>query len=163
MLADQGKQVRGTYSRSGGVDAAKQLVERNRATIERLANQFSGGTYAASRAPRPEPRPEGLIIHALGGPPVVEAASPYVRISPNDRVVVADHASGRQLQFLGQIRYENGARRFVLATRANGFFSPLEDDVAHELAGLDGLALSRDYNDDRLAADIAHCLGIGQP
>src|SRR5262245_38807303 len=116
-----GKDVAGAFSRGSGADAARSLIERNRATIERLANQFSSGAYSAARARPPEPQPQGLIIHTLGGGTTAEAPSPYVRISPNERVVVADHVSGRQLQFLGQIRRENAVRRFVVATRANGF------------------------------------------
>ena len=79
------------------------------------------------------------------------APRPYVRISPNDRVVIADQATGRQLQFLGQIRRENGVRRFALATSANGFFAEVEADTAAQLAELDGMALGRDYDEDASA------------
>ena len=140
--------------------AAKQLIERNRATIEKLADHLSNGAYSASRQSRPEPQPEGLIIHVLGGAATDEAPRPYVRISPNDRVVLADQATGRQLEFLGQIRRENGARRFVLATRANGFFAELAPEAAAQLATLDGVRLGGDYDDDRLSADIRARLGI---
>jgi len=161
----QGANVAGGFTRGGGSRrediAARQLIERNRGTIERLADQLSAGAFSASRKPRPEPQPEGLIIHALGGPVAAEAPSPYVRISPNDRVVVADQATGRQLQFLGQIRRENGVRRFALATSANGFFAEVEADTAAQLAELDGMALGRDYDEDRLSADIGTRLGIG--
>ena len=122
--------------------AARQLIERNRATIERLADHLSSGAFSASRQAKPEPQPEGLMIHVLGGPPADETPQPYVRISPNDRVVLADHATGRQLEFLGQIRRENGARRFVLATKANGFFAELASATAARLAGLDGAQLT---------------------
>lgn len=141
------------------VDAAR-LIERNRATIERIADQLSAGAYSASRAPRAEPQTEGLIIHSLGAGPPDDAPSPYVRISPNDRVVVADRATGRQLEFLGQIRCQDGVRRFVLATTANGFFAPLGADAAARLAGLDGLTIGRGYGEDELAADIRRCLGM---
>ena len=82
------------------------------------------------------------MIHVLGGPPAAEAPLPYVRISPNDRVVLADQATGRQLEFLGQIRRQNGARRFVLATKANGFFAEMAVETAARLAGLDGAAVT---------------------
>ena len=139
---------------------ARQLIERNRTTIERMADHLSSGAFSASRRSKPEPQAEGLMIHALGGPPMDEPPRPYVRISPNDRVVLADHATGRQLEFLGQIRRENGARRFVLATKANGFFSELPADTAACLAGIDGAQLTGDYGDDRLSSDIGDRLGI---
>lgn len=140
--------------------AAKQLIERNRATIERLADHLSAGAFSASRATRPAPQPDGSIIHVLGGRPASEAPRPYLRISPNERVVVADHATGRQLQFLGQIRRENGVRRFVLAIKANGFFAEVAAETAAPLAALDGVELSRTYDEDRLSADIRERLGI---
>ena len=64
------------------------------------------------------------------------------------------------MEFLGQIRRENGARRFVLATKANGFFSELPTETAACLAGIDGAQLTGDYGDDRLSADIRDRLGI---
>lgn len=140
--------------------AAKRLIERNRGTIERLADQLSAGAFSASRKPRPEPTPDGSIIHVLGGAPAVEVPSPYLRISPNERVVVADHVTGRQLQFLGQIRRENGVRRFVLATKANGFMAEVAVETAALLAPLDGVELSREYGEDRLSTDIRARLGI---
>jgi hypothetical protein len=140
--------------------AARQLIERNRATIERLADHLSSGTFSASRQAKPVPQPEGLMIRVMGGPPAEETPQPYVRISPNDRVVLADHATGRQLEFLGQIRRENGARRFVLATKANGFFAELASATAARLAGLDGAQLTSDYGDECLSADIRDCLGV---
>ncbi len=106
--------------------AARQLIERNRATIERLADHLSSGAFSASRQAAPVPQPEGLMHPRPGWAAGGRARpSPYVRISPNDRVVLADHATGRQLEFLGQIRRQDGVRRFVLATKANGFFAEL--------------------------------------
>ena len=94
------------------------------------------------------------------GVPESETPRPYVRISPNDRVVLADHATGRQLDFLGQIRRDGGARRFVLAIRANGFFAEVAADRASSLGDLDGVQLTADFGEDRLAADIGSRLGI---
>ena len=140
--------------------AARQLIDRNRGTIERLADHLTNGAYSASRQPRPEPQPEGLIIHALGGPPPLDKPSPYVRISANDRVVLADAETGRQLAFLGELRRVDGVRRFVLATTANGFFAALDGDMAARLASLDGRALGRDYVEAQLAADIGARLAV---
>lgn len=150
----------GNSSRRDDV-AAQQLIARNRATIDRLADQLSAGAYSASRRPREALQPEGLSIHVLGGPAAADPAQPYIRVSPNERVVVADHASGRQLEFLGQIRRLGGVRRFVLATKANGFFAEVGAEAATSLADLDGVALERDYDEDRLSADIGARLGIG--
>jgi hypothetical protein len=133
---------------------ARQLIERNRATITKLADQLSMGAFSAARQPRQEPQAEGLIIHALGGAPAAEEPLPYVRISPNDRVVLADEATGRQLEFLGQVRRQNGARRFVLATKANGFFAEMSVESASRLAALDGKEFLAGYGDDELIADI---------
>lgn len=135
--------------------AARQLIERNRATIERLADQISGGGYSAMRHPRPAPQPAGLSIHDLGQPPAPAGPQPYVRISANDRVVLADGESGRQLHHLGEIRRVGGVRTFVLATAANGFFAPLDAEIAAGLAGLDGLGLTGEIGEERLAAEIA--------
>jgi hypothetical protein len=153
-----------THSRRAGPRrehvAAKQLIERNRAKIERIADHLSNGAFSASRRPKPERQPEGLVIHVLGGPSADETPRPYVRISPNDRVVLADHATGRQLEFLGEIRRENGARRFVLATKANGFFAEVAGETAARLAELDGATLDRTYGDARLTTDIRNRLGV---
>src|SRR4051812_42963893 len=91
---------------------AKRLIEQNRGTIERLADQLSNGAYSASRAPKAEPQAQGLIIHVLGGKAESTTPEPYVRISHNDRVVVVDHETGRQLHYLGEIRRVDGRRRF---------------------------------------------------
>lgn len=133
---------------------ARQLIERNRATINKLADHLSMGAFSASRRGKQEPQAEGLIIHALGGTPASEAPLPYVRISPNDRVVLADEATGRQLEFLGQVRRQDGARRFVLATRANGFFAELSPESAARLGSLDGKEFGIGYGDEELVADI---------
>jgi hypothetical protein len=139
---------------------ARRLIEQNRGTIERLADQLSNGAYSASRAPKAEPQAEGLIIHVLGGTPATAAPEPYVRISANDRVVLADHESGRQLHYLGQIRRVDGQRRFVLATKANGFYAAVDAKIGAALAGLDGMAVGGADDEERLAADIRHHLGL---
>lgn len=139
---------------------ARRLIERNRGTIERLADHLSSGAYSAARAPKAQPQPEGLIIHVLGGKRADDAPEPYVRISANDRVVLADAVTGRQLHFLGQIRRANGERRFVLATAANGFFGSFDPEIGAALAELDGSRLDRDYDEDHLAADVRTRLGV---
>ena len=97
----------------------------------------------------------GLTIHDLAPQPAPARPQPYVRISANDRVVLADGESGRQLHHLGELRRVDGVRAFVLATAANGFFAPLDAGLAARLAGLDGLRLGAELGEDRLAAEIA--------
>lgn len=140
---------------------ARQLIERNRGTIQRLADQLTGGARPISRARDPTgPRPEGTIIHVLGQAPASDQPQPYVRISPNDRVILADADSGRQLHHLGELRRVDGERRFVLATRENGFFAPLDAQVGTVLADLDGARLGQGYDEERLTAAIRERLGV---
>lgn len=142
---------------------ARALIERNQGTISRLADHLSNGAYSASRRARGEPKePQaaGLTIVDLGASRPVSAPEPYVRISPNCRVVIVDAATGRQMHHLGEIRRIDGLTRFMLATKANGFFSPLDPDVAERLAALDGAPIGTDRSEETLAAEISGRLGL---
>lgn len=139
---------------------AKQMIEQNRATITRLADQFSGGRYSASKVPQQAPEAEGLIIHVGSGNVTPVEARPDIRVSLNNRVIAVDRNSGRQLHHIGEIRHRDGADVFVLATKANGFFSPVDETVAQALDDLDGTLLIDAYTEDRLVEDIASKLGI---
>jgi hypothetical protein len=143
---------------------ARQLIERNRQTITRLADQISGGAYSASRrraAMPSEPEAEGLVVSDLGaGRKAAAEPRPYVRVSPNRRVVVVDLETNRQMHFLGEIRRVDGARRFVLATAGNGFFSPVDPEIASRLEALDGAAMGPERDEDALAREIGDRLGI---
>ena len=99
----------------------KRLIEQNRSTIVRLADQISGGGYSASRKPRQQPKAEGLIIH-VGGSAASAEASPSIRVTMNGRVISKDQNTGRQLHHIGDVRDRNGEQIFVLATKQNGFF-----------------------------------------
>ncbi|TIN30893.1 MAG: hypothetical protein E5Y25_33040, partial [Mesorhizobium sp.] len=46
--------------------AMKRLIEQNRATITRLADHLTGGSYSAGKAQKPKAQAKGLIIHSLG-------------------------------------------------------------------------------------------------
>lgn len=142
---------------------ARALIERNRGTISRLADRLSNGAYSASRragsAPS-TPEPSGLIVSDLGASRPIADPEPYVRISPNRRVVIVDAATSRQMHHLGEIRRAEGAVRFVLATKENGFFSPLDPDIAERLAVLDGAAIADDQSEEALAAEIGDLLGL---
>lgn len=156
------------FSRGGSPrredERARRLIGENRRTIERLADQISGGGYSMARAAKAErarePVPDGLAIHDLGAGRRAAEARPYLRISPNNRVVVVDEASGRQIHFLGELRRIDGQRRFVLATRANRFFTPVEEAIAAALADLDGRSVASDADRQALAAEIRGRLGF---
>jgi hypothetical protein len=143
---------------------AKRVIQQNRGTIEKLANHLSAGRYGEMRKAAAEPVAVEVFRKTLhsGYTPGSQPAAlrPYVRISPNNRVVVADLVSGRQLHFLGELRGARDAQRFVLATRENGFHAPLEDDLRDRLADLDGRAMSADDADVALKRDIADRLDI---
>jgi hypothetical protein len=140
--------------------AAKAFIEKNRTTIAGIANQLSGGRRRAMGGPAPALQPEASGKLWFTAPSQSREPSPYVRISLNGRVVVADLDSGRQLHFIGDIRGAGPARRFALATRENGFFAPLEEDLQQTLAGLDGMALADGAAEERLEREIGARLGL---
>jgi hypothetical protein len=142
-------------------EAARRLIEQNRGTIERLADQLSNGAYSAGKAARnaPPPQASGLVMSDMKAPRKPDAARPYVRISPNRRVVVVDEATSRQMHHLGELRRIDGQTTFVLATRANGFFSALDAELAERLAALDRTTLGADRSEKDLSAEITALLG----
>ena len=141
---------------------AQAHIKRNWGTIEKLADTLSGGKYSADKAKKaaPPPQAQGLIIVDQARPRVADVPVPYLRISMNGRVVLADTSSGIQLHFLGQIKRVNGVQIFVIATTENGFISPLDDAIGDKIADLDGLTIHRGYSEDDLASDIKTRLQI---
>jgi hypothetical protein len=73
-----------------------------------------------------------------------------------------DMNSARQLHHIGDIRRRDGIDIFVLATKSNGFFAPVDATIAEPLAAIDGVWLDAIYTEEKLAADIGVKLGIGQ-
>ncbi|MQT14804.1 hypothetical protein [Segnochrobactrum spirostomi] len=138
----------------------RNILRENRSTIVRLADQFSQGAYSASRAPREAPKAEGLIIHTGTRTPVADIPEPYAKVSLNGRVLVVDGASGRQLDHLGNVLRVVGESHFRLATSANGFFDPIDDDKAEALASLDGCRIDADFPESAFLAEIETRLGI---
>ncbi len=138
----------------------KRLIEQNRSTIVRLADQLSAGGYSASKRPRQQPKAEGLIIHVGGGSASASEARPSVHVSMNGRVVSKDQNTGRQLHHIGDIRNRDGEQVFVLATRQNGYFAPVDENVSEALTELDGLRLTATHTEEQLVADISAKLGI---
>ncbi|MGV8988051.1 MAG: hypothetical protein ACOH2H_17410 [Cypionkella sp.] len=141
---------------------AKQHIQRNWGTIERLADTLSGGKYSADKAKKaaPPPQAEGLIIIDQARPRLPDVPVPYLRISMNGRVVLADTNSGLQLHFLGQIKRLNGQMQFTIATKENGFISALEPEIYDKITDLADRTINRAYSEDDLAEDIKQRLQI---
>ncbi len=141
--------------------AAKRLIEKNRPTIARLADQLSGGGYSAMRQPPKPPEPDGLVFHDLAGTRPAESEHPdYVRISLNGRVALVDGGTSKQLHFIGEIRNGADGEIFFLATEQNKFFAPLDADIAKCLAELDQRPIDENFSEDDLSARISERLGL---
>lgn len=141
---------------------AKQHLQRNWGTIEKLADTLSGGKYSADKARKADPGPQaqGLIFVDQSRPRLPDVPVPYLRISTNGRVVLADSSTGLQLHFLGQLKRVNGMVRFVIATAENGFFTPLDADIHDKIADLADVTIDRSYAEDNLSQDIKTRLAI---
>jgi hypothetical protein len=83
-----------------------------------------------------------------------------LRISMNGRVVIADTSSGIQMHFLGELKRVNSEKRFVIATKENGYFTPLDNEMAEKIADLADRPVNRNYSEDDLAQDIKTRLQI---
>ena len=81
-------------------------------------------------------------------------------ISVNGRVVVADQQTSRQLHFLGEIRGPRRSQHFVLATKKNGFFALIDQELEEPLADLDGREFNSNFSEDDLIEAITERLGI---
>ena len=79
---------------------------------------------------------------------------PYLRISVNGRVVVADLNSGRQLNFLGQLKRSGGVMRFVIATSENGFFSPIDEETFALISDLADTPINRTFSEKDLEREL---------
>jgi len=147
--------------------AARQLIEGNRSTINRLADHLSGGRWSEirqARAAQPAaPAPERATVAGYARPAGSASTRPYVRVSPNNRVVVVDEVTSRQMLFLGELRREGEGYRFRLATRGNGFFDPLSGEPLDLLSELDGICLHGEDSIQPFKQEIARRLAIGEP
>jgi hypothetical protein len=141
--------------------AARKLLNENRGTIHKMMDHLTGGQLKSQAAKPAAPEPEGLIIHTGRVIDSRETARPYVRISVNGRVVVADQETSKQLHFLGEIRGPRRRQHFVLATRENGFFALIDEELGAKLADLDGSAITSEFSEDDLIGTITERLGIG--
>ncbi|GMP03554.1 hypothetical protein [Bradyrhizobium sp. TM239] len=139
---------------------AKDFLQKNRTTINSLANHLTLGRWQELRNPAPpsEPQPSGKLWSTPRARP--KEIEPYVRISYNGRVVIADLASGRQLHFVGELRGGGQSRHFALATRENGIFEPLDDELHKVLMDLEGVRVPDEASEARLEQIISGRLGL---
>lgn len=142
---------------------AKHHINQNWGTIEKLADQISGGRYSADKAKKtaPPPQSSGKIIIDQAARATPDVAKPYLRVSVNGRVVVADLNSGRQLNFLGQLKRVSGVMHFVIATKENGFFSPIDDETFDLISDLADKVINRDFSEKDLERELQTRLEIG--
>ncbi|MEM9439403.1 MAG: hypothetical protein AAGA73_03065 [Pseudomonadota bacterium] len=70
--------------------AAHKLLQENRGTIHKMMDHLTGGQLKSQAQRVSTPETDGLIIHTGRVIDSRETARPYVRISVNGRVVVAD-------------------------------------------------------------------------
>lgn len=140
--------------------AAKEFIQKNRANIDAIANRLTAGRWQQMRNPAPpsQPPPSGKLWSTPPSRPQEE--EPYVRISLNGRVVIADLASGRQLHFVGELRGRGPERRFALATRDNGVFEPMSEALLERLADLEGVSVPDEQSEQRLEQIISDRLGL---
>lgn len=141
---------------------AKRLLTENAGTIRKLADQISNGGYSRMRADearrKEAPKPDGLIIHDLKARVTNDVPEPYVKVSLNNRIVLVDKATGRQMQMLGEVRGNFMSKRFVLATAENGFISPLNEDMHATVAHLDGAEITGTFTESDLAETLESLL-----
>ena len=138
----------------------RQFLGRNRSIITKLADQISNGQYSRSKLPQQAPQPEGLIIHIGDRPAAEPELQPRIRVTANGRVIAVDIGSSRQLVHFGDIREVGHVRTFVLASAANGYVAPLDDETCDTLADIDGVLMGTSYDTGELAADIGRRLDI---
>lgn len=141
-------------------ERARRLIEANQPTIRKLADHLTNGGWSSARQPKPAPEPDGLIIHTARATARTEQPRPFVRVAVNGRVSLVDLNTGVQMHHLGDLRRRDGKLGFRLATRENGFFSPVDDEIAAGLADLDGQALDGPDAEERLIAAIGERLNI---
>jgi hypothetical protein len=144
--------------------AAKRLINENKATIHRLADQISNGGFSRSRQllkqSKQEPKPDGLVFHFMDNSPTQVEPEPRLRRSPNGRVFVMDTKSGKQMLFLGEVRERGPVRYFALAKKENGFISPIDEDVEDTLAELDGVVIESPEIEEKLLEVIRKRLRV---
>jgi hypothetical protein len=142
--------------------AAKHFIRENAATINKIADQLSGGRRR--KLPGPDAlRADAFVKRGRASPARDAEKRPYTKVSLNGRVIAVDFNSGRQLHHIGEIRGRGPTRRFLLATLENRFFTPLDDDLLAVLNDLDGMAIPDDAVQEQLVQLIDARLGFTSP
>lgn len=139
--------------------AARKVFEKDRATITRMADHLTQGAYSKSRQAAAQPQPDIVLPERQRLTPS-DSPRPYVRISPNGRVLIVDLDSSRQLAFLGELRRQNGRTQFHLATEGNGFVVTPDDPTLDELSDLDGFEAPRKAQQEELKTLISQRMGL---
>lgn len=145
---------------------AKQFIANNRQTITRLADQLTSGGYTAAKQEKHRRDSEAQKAREVAEATpslrarIRDSGAVSVKISVNNRVVTYDQGSGRQVAFLGEIRRQGPYRYFAIATRENGFVSPLEADSLDKLIELDGQIIDKACPESLLASEISARLGL---
>jgi hypothetical protein len=129
--------------------AMKRILTENRGTIDQIKRAITGG--GARTRIIETPSPEVTRAYGTRRSAAEKSVTPYIRLSPNGRVVVADFESGRQLHHVGDLRGPRQALRY---------FAPLDAAVAERLAALDGTVVTDANTEDGLKREIAARLGI---
>ena len=128
--------------------AAKRMINDNWSTISRLADQISSGGYSKSRKAiadsKKEPELDNLNIHILGDTSKEIEPDPIVQVSRNNRVIIMDARSGKQLQYLGEMRFQARQKYFALAIKANNFLTTVDEETELKLADLNGVIIESD-------------------
>jgi hypothetical protein len=149
-------------------ERARRMIQANQGAITQIADRLTQGAYSAGKrakaaASNAPPPPDGKIFHDLtSGRAQTGSASGDIRVkvSVNNRVVAYDSGSGRQLHLLGEIRRQDDVRYFALASRENGFFSALPEDVTEAIGELDGQIIDDACPESLLASEISERLGF---
>ncbi|GJM00673.1 MAG: hypothetical protein DHS20C07_23520 [Methyloligella sp.] len=140
----------------------KTLIKNNQRTITALADRLTQGNYSRSQQPvvqQPAPDTSSTFYYRFSTPSEKDT-KPYIRISINGKVTVVDENSRKQLHHLGDIRRYVLDEKFVLATKDNKFFKPLDAEIAQHLIQFDQVELTDEYTEDNLKADISQTLGF---
>lgn len=150
-------------------ERARRMIQANQGAITQIADHLTQGGYSANRRAKAQaasapPPPDGKLIHdgAAGRRVSQDTGDIRIKISVNNRVVAYDCGSGRQVHFLGEIRQQESTRYFALASRENGFFSGLPDDVSDRIGELDGQIIDQACPESLLAEEISERLGFSQ-
>lgn len=143
---------------------ARRTINKNWPTISRLADQISSGGYSRSRKAladaKKTPEPLQSNLHIVGGSSKELEAEPMVRVSMNNRVIVMDVRSGKQLQYLGALRFQGQQKYFALATSDNDFFATVDDETEQKLADLDGVVIESEDVQDKFIQVIKNRLDL---